>query len=86
MAKHRVLVTNGLGNQLFQYAFAHYLHEQNKSEVTVLNSPIVGKLGGGRSFDFGLSQLLSSSKLLSFKKTKVISNYSILGRALFRLK
>jgi len=86
MPNHRVLVTNGLGNQLFQYAFAHYLRNQNMSDVTVLNSPIVGKLGGGRSFDFGLSQLLSSSKLLSFKKTRVISNYSIFGRALFRLK
>ena len=86
MANHRVLVSHGLGNQLFQYAFAHYLHEQNKSNVTVINSPIVGKLGERKSFDFGLSELLSGSNLLNFKKTKVISNYSIIGRALFRLK
>lgn len=86
MANHRVLVSEGLGNQLFQYAFAHYLCEQNKSNVTVLNSPTVAKLEGGGSRDFALSQLLSTSYLLNFKKTKVISNYSIFGRILFRLK
>lgn len=86
MPNHRVLISQGLGNQLFQYAFAHYLQTQNKSNVTVLNSPIVAKLGEGRSRDFALSQLLSNSDLLDFKRTKVISNYSIFGRSMFRLK
>ena len=86
MPNHKVLISEGLGNQLFQYAFAHYLYEQNKSNVTVINSPIVAKLGEGRSRDFALSQLLSSSELLNFKKTKVISNYSIFGRTMFRFK
>lgn len=86
MLNHRVLISEGLGNQLFQYAFAHYLQTQNKTNVTVLNSPIVAKLGEGRSRDFALSQLLSNSDLLDFKRTKVISNYSIFGRSMFRLK
>ena len=86
MANHRVLISEGLGNQLFQYAFAHYLYEQNKSHVTVINSPTVAKLEAGGSRDFALSQLLTVSNLLNFKKTKVISNYSIFGRTMFRLK
>jgi len=86
MANHRVLISEGLGNQLFQYAFAHYLYEQNQSNVTVINSPTVAKLEAGGSRDFALSQLLTVGNLLKFKKTKVISNYSIFGRAMFRLK
>ena len=85
LQNHQVIISHGTGNQLFQYTFAHYLALQNNCSVKIENSPIVSRLGGGKSEDFRLTRLLSRCSHSKFKRNKVISNYSFFGRALFRL-
>jgi len=86
MTSHQVVVSHGLGNQLFQYAFAHHLAIQQNCEVYIENSPIVSKLGEGKSEIFQLFDLLNSCKHLNFKMNYSIDNYSFFGRFLFKLK
>jgi hypothetical protein len=86
MFKHQVVVSHGLGNQLFQYAFAHHLALQQNCKVSIENTPIVSKLGHGKSEVFQLSDLLNSCNHLDFKRHYTINNYSLLGRFLFKVK
>jgi hypothetical protein len=86
MTNHQVIVSHGLGNQLFQYAFAHHLALQQGCKVFIENSPIVSKLGGGKSEVFQLFDLLNSCDHLHFKKNFTVDNYSFFGRFLFKAK
>jgi len=83
---HQVVVSHGLGNQLFQYAFAHHLVMQQGCKVVIENSPIVSRLGEGESAKFQLTDLMNSCSHLHFKKNYTINNYSVIGRLLFKAK
>ena len=83
---HQVVVSHGLGNQLFQYAFAHHLVLQQGCKVLIQNSPIVSKLGERKSENFQLSDLINSCDHLDYKKNYTINNYSFFGRFLFKTK
>lgn len=76
----RVIASHGLGNQLFQFCFAHYLAE-NKGRVTFENNPI---------FSTHLNYMLSEFNLvcqhLSFKTNLNISHTHPLGRIVYKLK
>ena len=78
--KMRVITSHGLGNQLFQFSFAHFLRKFSDT-VIFENSPIFPV---GHSFM--LEQLESRCPHLTFHKNFTISHTSILGRALFKYK
>ena len=82
--QHQVLISHGIGNQLFQFAFALHLSIQQSCSVRVENSPIVSRLGGGKSEVFRIEPLLKGCPEIFFKKNLVIPNYTLLGRLLFR--
>jgi hypothetical protein len=82
--QHQVLISRGIGNQLFQFAFALNLSIQQNCLVKVENSPIVSNLGRGKSEVFRIEKLLIECPQIIFKKNLVIPNYTLLGRFLFR--
>ena len=85
----KVIASHGIGNQLFQYAFAHYLAQTMPSseyKISFENSPIVSKLAAGKSANFELQKISNFCSHFDFKTHHVISNYSILGRFLFRTR
>jgi len=82
--QHQVLISHGIGNQLFQFAFALNLSIQQNCLVKVENSPIVSNLGRGKSEVFRIEKLLIECPQIIFKKNLVIPNYTLLGRFLFR--
>lgn len=85
--KYKVVASHGLGNQLFQFAFAHFLFNKNLAEkVLYENSPIVSKLGDGKSANFKMQNICNYCNHLQHKTNSTISNYSIYGRVLFKSK
>jgi hypothetical protein len=75
----RVVASHGLGNQLFQFCFAHYLiHSDN--QVRFENNPIWSP-----GLEYSLQGLKQQCVHLDFRKNPSISHSSILGRALYRL-
>lgn len=83
---HQVLISHGLGNQLFQYAFAHFIQSEIGTPVRVENVPVVSRLGHGKrgSMSFKLYDLLNEHSELNFKLNRVVSNYSCVGRLAHR--
>lgn len=81
---HQVIISHGLGNQLFQYSFAHFLQSYTGKLVKIENSPIISNLGHGRSAAFKLNDFLANCTELQFSKHNVISNHSLFGRAMHR--
>lgn len=75
----RVIASHGLGNQLFQFCFAHYLAE-NKGLVTFENNPIFSK-----NLNFMLRELNQVCQHLNFKTNLNISHTHPLGRIVYRL-
>jgi hypothetical protein len=76
----RVIASNGLGNQLFQFCFAHFLTGSGRT-VRFENDPIFSK---HRSYLLGdLNQICSH---VGFKKNLNISHTNILGRAAYKFK
>jgi hypothetical protein len=75
-----VLVSHGLGNQLFQLSFAHYL-KSFYHVVGVENSPIFP-----RNYEYLLQPLEKYCTHLRFKNNINISHKSLLGKISFRTK
>ncbi len=75
-----VLVSHGLGNQLFQLSFAHYL-KNFYQDVGVENSPIFSK-----NYEYLLLPLKKYCAHLRFKNNVNISHKSWLGRISFKTK
>lgn len=76
----RVIASHGLGNQLFQFSFAHFLRKFSDT-VVFENSPIY-PIG----HSFMLDRIQSSCSHLIFHKNFTVSHNSILGRVLFKYK
>lgn len=74
----RVLASHGLGNQLFQFTFAHFLKGQNHS-VTFENNPIWSP-----GLHFTSKSLSASCDHVTFINHPTISHTSVLGRVLFK--
>lgn len=79
-SKRRVMVSHGLGNQLFQFTFAHFLRKFSPT-VFLENSPIfpVGHT-------FMLERLQSVCSHLIFYKNFTISHTSLLGRTMYKYR
>ena len=54
---HKVVASHGLGNQLFRFAFAHYLFKKTSSKIYFENSPIVSKLGNFKSAKYKIADI-----------------------------
>lgn len=76
----RVIATHGLGNQLFQFVFAHALKDYCEN-VVFENNPIFPK-----NYQYELLELESQCTHLKFNKNFIISHESVLGRAIYKLK
>jgi len=76
----RVVASHGLGNQLFQYVFAHSLIDSNRN-VSFENSPIFPQ-----NYHYQLTEIQSLCHHLSFRKNFTINHNSIFGRSVYKLK
>lgn len=85
LENNQVIASHGLGNQLSQFAFAHYLTLKLGKPVCFENSPIISNLGNGTSTTFQLKDMKNYCSHLEFKTNFVISNHSIFGKMLFRM-
>jgi len=79
-SKMRVMVSHGLGNQLFQFTFAHFLRKFSHT-VFLENSPIFPV---GHSFM--LERLQRECSHLSFHKNFTLSHTSLLGRTMYKYR
>jgi len=81
MTKYRrVIASHGLGNQLFQYCFAHYMTESG-DKIQLENSPIWSP-----GLNYSLANLKNSCTHINFRKNPTISHSALLGRLAFRSK
>ena len=80
MKLRRVIASHGLGNQLFQFSFAHYLKESNY-KVRFENNPIWSP-----GLNYSLKKLEDICPHLDFSVNPTISHTSFLGRLAYRLK
>ena len=80
MKIRRVVASHGLGNQLFQFCFAHYLKESGY-KVRFENSPIWSP-----GLSYSLKKFKAICPHLDFSINPTISHTSILGRLAYRLK
>lgn len=78
MQINRVIASHGLGNQLFQYTFAHYLSNAG-NHIVFENSPIFPK---GHTFLLGHFKELCHH--INFHKNAKILHESTFGRFLFK--
>ncbi len=74
------MASHGLGNQLFQFVFAHSLNDSNR-RVSFENNPIFPK-----NYYYQLSKIESLCDHLNFRKNFTISQQSIFGRTIYKLK
>lgn len=74
----RVLASHGLGNQLFQFTFAHFLKRQDNL-VFFENTPIWSP-----GLEFYTKSLLPYCTHINFRTNPTISHTSLIGRALYR--
>ena len=80
-ARFKVLVSAGLGNQLFQYSFAHYLQSKFNQIVTLENKIAISNNTGRR---FELNYLVQGCTHLYLKSHKVLSHETKVGRLLYK--
>jgi hypothetical protein len=80
MPTTRVLASHGLGNQLFQFAFAHFIRNQ-KYSVTFENNPI-----WSYGLKFNLTPLIPYCSHIKFKVNPTISHETLIGRGLYKTK
>lgn len=80
MKLRRVVASHGLGNQLFQFCFAHNLIEP-ECRVRIENNPIWSP-----GLNYSLNTLKSICTHLNILTNPTISHSSILGRITYRLK
>lgn len=80
MKIRRVIASHGLGNQLFQFCFAHYLKESGY-KVRFENYPIWSP-----GLSYSLKKLKTICPHVDFSINPTISHTSILGRMSYRLK
>lgn len=83
LLKLQVIASHGLGNQLFQFAFAHYLNSYFQSKVVFENSPILYKDSLGLDLTYALGDMFKYCPHLKFKKNISISHKSIVGRSIY---
>jgi hypothetical protein len=76
----RVIASHGLGNQLFQFCFAHNLTE-SEQRVRFENNPIWSP-----GLEYSLNELKYICPHLYFRTNPSISHTSVLGRLVYRLK
>ena len=77
----KVLVSAGLGNQLFQFSFAHYIQSKFNQFVTLENKIAISNDGNRR---FELYNLAQSCAHLHLRSHKVISHKTKVGRFLYK--
>ena len=80
MKLRRVVASHGLGNQLFQFCFAHNLIEPG-FKAQIENNPIWSP-----GLSYSIKSLRSVCTHLNFFTNPTISHSSILGRVAYRLK
>jgi len=81
--RHRVIVTSGLGNQLFQFAFGHYIAKKLKSRILIENKPTSGSTPHVK---FLLDDLMNFCTHIDLKKHFTIGHDSLIERFLYRSK
>lgn len=80
MRLRRVVASHGLGNQLFQFCFAHYLNESGY-KVQFENNPIFSP-----GLDYALTKFDTVCSHLDFRVNPTISHTSVWGKLAYRLK
>ena len=81
--ENRVILQGGLGNQLFQYAFAHFLAIQTNSKINLENRIIVYKTG--HDSRFFLDYYEKQCTHLEFKKNIVINCNNTIGKFIYKI-
>jgi hypothetical protein len=74
----RVVASHGLGNQLFQYCFAHYLTKSG-DKIQIENNPIWSP-----GLNYSLANLKNSCSHIDFRVNPTVSHSALLGRIAFR--
>ena len=80
---HRVTITNGLGNQLFQFAFAHYLTGIFETNISIENKPVTVD---SPDVKFLLNDLNNFCSHVDFRRHHAIGHISKLERFLYKSK
>ena len=75
----RVLCSHGLGNQLFQLTFAHYLKRQTKHQVIFENNPIFSQ-----GLNYMLRDMYKYCNHVQYRKNFTISHNSLFGKTLLK--
>lgn len=75
MLKNRVVAAGGLGNQLFQWAFAHYLFNKTNKKITLIS---IDRKEGKAHTKSGLHNLISSCSKVTIINSQLASRFPTL--------
>lgn len=77
----RVVGSHGLGNQLFQLAFAHFLRKFSKEKIIFENNPLISK-----GIKFMLDDMDGICDHINYRKNLSISHENLVGRGVMKLR
>jgi hypothetical protein len=77
----RVVCSHGLGNQLFQLTFAHFINKHASGQVIFENNPFFSK-----GLNYMLGDMYKYCNHIRFRRNFIISHKSLFGRSIMKVK
>jgi len=80
LTKNRIVCSAGLGNQFFQFVFAHFLNKSSSGQVLFENNPVFSK-----GICYMLSDMHKVCDHIRYRKNVTISHENLFGKIIMRL-
>jgi hypothetical protein len=80
LAKNRIVCSHGIGNQFFQFVFAHFLNKSSSGQVLFENNPVFSK-----GICYMLSDMRKVCGHIRYRRNVTISHKNLFGKIIMRL-